>query len=78
MAAIDGGGSHSCALMAGGGVKCWGDNFSGQLGMGRTTDRTNPVNVSRNGERGGGHRQRLFSDLYADGGRRGQVLGKQP
>ena len=38
--------SHSCALDAVGGVRCWGDNEFGQLGDGTKTDRTAPVAVS--------------------------------
>ena len=29
---VDGGGSHTCAILLGGMVKCWGNHFNGQLG----------------------------------------------
>ena len=38
--------SHSCAVLASGGVQCWGANNSGQLGNGTVLSTTSPVNVS--------------------------------
>lgn len=43
--AIGSGSWHSCAAMATGGVKCWGENTFGQLGDGTKVDRSSAVSV---------------------------------
>ena len=44
--ALTAGGHHTCALVPGGRLKCWGRNIEGQLGDGSLTNRSTPVNVA--------------------------------
>jgi alpha-tubulin suppressor-like RCC1 family protein len=44
--AIAAGGNHSCAVLASGAVKCWGDDAAGQLGNGAAGASTTPVDVT--------------------------------
>ena len=43
--AITAGGNHTCATLNSGGIQCWGDNNSGQLGDDTLTPRNIPVMV---------------------------------
>lgn len=44
--AIAAGGFHTCALIDGGSVQCWGSNSNGQLGDGLSADHPLPADVS--------------------------------
>ena len=41
--------SHTCAIVTGGGVKCWGYNDFGQLGIGSSSTQYSPQNVGLGG-----------------------------
>jgi alpha-tubulin suppressor-like RCC1 family protein len=44
---VTAGNNHTCALITGGSIRCWGDGLSGQLGDGSNTSETStPVTVS--------------------------------
>ncbi|MFN8507435.1 MAG: hypothetical protein U0547_07700 [Dehalococcoidia bacterium] len=43
---VEAGGHHTCALLASGGVTCWGLGGLGALGQGADTDSNVPVNVT--------------------------------
>jgi alpha-tubulin suppressor-like RCC1 family protein len=42
---ITAGANHTCSLQSGGSVRCWGDNFFGQVGNGTTSDQLRAVGV---------------------------------
>ncbi len=43
---ITAGSSYTCAIAAGGGIKCWGSNENGQLGIGSRAGQNRPADVT--------------------------------
>jgi len=46
VSALVGGSAHTCAVLTGGGAKCWGYNANGQVGDGTKVNKKTPVAVS--------------------------------
>jgi alpha-tubulin suppressor-like RCC1 family protein len=65
---IDAGSGHNCILTKDGKVKCWGENWFGQLGNGTSDNSASPVDVSGLGQKavqlstGAGHTCALLSN----------------
>jgi alpha-tubulin suppressor-like RCC1 family protein len=71
--AITAGYSHTCAIAAGGGVKCWGYNWDDQLGVGNFESQSRPADVTgaarQQQRRGNGMRAIDMKSLRGDGER---------